>query len=67
MPAKHSRHIALTETLAAWIGCHVAKGNYASSNDLIRTVIRALRIQDEGKVAVQAASAMPVPIGKGRS
>ena len=67
MPAKHSRHIALTETLAAWIDSQVAKGEYASSSDLIRTAIRALRIQDEGKVAVQAASAMPAPLGKGRS
>ncbi|MDF2598256.1 MAG: hypothetical protein K0Q54_1079 [Methylobacterium brachiatum] len=66
MPAKHSRHIALTETLPAWIDSQVAKGKYASSSDLIRAAIRALRIQDEGKVAVQAA-AMPTQLGKERS
>ena len=28
MPARYSRHIALTETLAAWIDAQVAKGEY---------------------------------------
>jgi antitoxin ParD1/3/4 len=67
MPAKHSRHIALTETLVGWIDTQVAKGEYASTSDLIRTAIRVLRIQDEGKVAVQPASTMPAPHGKGRA
>jgi antitoxin ParD1/3/4 len=67
MPARYSRHIALTETLAAWIDAQVAKGEYASTSDLIRTAIRVLRIQDEGRVAVQPASAIPAPHGKGRS
>ena len=66
MPAKHSRHIALTKTLAAWIDSQVAKGEYASSSDLIRAAIRALRIQDEGKVDVQAA-VMPTQLGEERS
>ena len=67
MPAKHSRHIALTETLAAWIDSQVAKGEYASSSDLIRTAIRALRIQNEGKVAARPAAPMALPRGKGRA
>jgi antitoxin ParD1/3/4 len=67
MPAKHSRHIALTETLVGWIDTRVAEGEYASTSDLIRTAIRVLRIQDEGKVAVQPASTMPAPHGKGRA
>lgn len=65
MPAKHSRHIALTESLAAWIDAQVAKGEYASTSDLIRTAIRALRSRDEGRVAARPASAAWPPHGKG--
>ncbi|MCG5248216.1 ribbon-helix-helix domain-containing protein [Methylorubrum extorquens] len=67
MPAKHSRHIALTETLAAWIDAQVAKGEYASTSDLIRTAIRVLRVQDEGKAAARPAAPMALPHGKGRA
>jgi antitoxin ParD1/3/4 len=67
MPAKHSRHIALTETLAAWIDAQVAKGEYASTSDLIRTAIRMLRVQDEGKAATRLAAPMALPHGKGRA
>lgn len=58
MPAKHSRHIALTESLAAWIDSQVAKGEYASTSDLIRTAIRVLRTKDEGGVILQPAPSM---------
>jgi antitoxin ParD1/3/4 len=67
MSAKHSRHIALTEMLAAWIDAQVAKGEYASTSELIRTAIRVLRVQDEGKVALQPASATPATRGKGQA
>jgi len=60
MPAKHSRHIALTATLATWIDSQVARGAYASTSDLIRTAIRMLQLQDEGKSA-RPASVMPAP------
>ncbi|MGW5840128.1 ribbon-helix-helix domain-containing protein [Methylorubrum extorquens] len=66
MPAKHSRHIALTETLVAWIDSQVANGEYASTSDLIRTAIRVLRVQEEGR-PVQPASAMSAPHGKGQA
>jgi len=67
MPARHSRHIALTETLAAWIDAQVARGEYASTSDLIRTAIRVLRVQDGGKVAAQPASPVAMPRGKGQA
>lgn len=53
MPAKHSRHIALTEALAVWIDSQVAKGEYASTSDLIRTAIRMLRMKDEDQAILQ--------------
>lgn len=59
MPAKHSRHIALTETLAAWVDSRVADGEYASTSDLVRTAIRVLRSKDESDIAVRAASPKP--------
>ncbi len=49
MPAKHSRHIALTGPLAEWMDSQVAKGEYTSVSDLIRTAIRFLRERDDAK------------------
>jgi antitoxin ParD1/3/4 len=49
MPAKHSRHIALTGPLAEWAERQVAEGEYTSVSDLIRTAIRILKEQDEGR------------------
>ncbi|GJD57986.1 ribbon-helix-helix domain-containing protein [Methylobacterium dankookense] len=65
MPAKHSRHIALTEALASWVDAQVAKGEYASTSDLIRTAIRVLRSRDEEKVAIRSASTARPPHGAG--
>lgn len=55
MPAKHSRHIALTASLAEWIDQQVVQGEYSSTSDLIRTAVRVLRERDE---AVRARSSM---------
>lgn len=49
MPAKHSRHIALTGPLAEWVDSQVARGEYASVSDLLRAAIRLLREQDESR------------------
>lgn len=49
MPAKHSRHIALTGPLSAWVEEQVARGEYASASDLIRAAVRLLRVQSEGQ------------------
>lgn len=49
MPAKHSRHIALTEPLADWAEGQVTAGEYTSLSDLIRTAIRLLKERDEAK------------------
>jgi antitoxin ParD1/3/4 len=59
MPAKHSRHIALTESLAAWIDGQVAKGEYTSASDLIRTAIRVLRSRDEGEAMGRTVRSVP--------
>lgn len=67
MPAKHSRHIALTETLASWVDAQVAKGEYASASDLIRTAIRALRSRDEERGAPGSASPARLPRATGRA
>jgi antitoxin ParD1/3/4 len=67
MPAKHSRHIALTETLAAWIDSQVAKGEYASTSDLIRTAIRVLRSKDEDKAIVQPVSSEQPTYNRGQA
>ncbi|WP_432807191.1 ribbon-helix-helix domain-containing protein [Methylorubrum extorquens] len=39
MPAKKSRHIALTESRVAWIDAEVANGECASTSELIPTAI----------------------------
>ncbi|KAB1068585.1 ribbon-helix-helix domain-containing protein [Methylobacterium soli] len=64
MPAKHSRHIALTEPLAAWIDSQVAKGEYTSTSDLIPTAIRVLRSKDEGRAIDQPVPSLQPPRGR---
>lgn len=66
MLATHVRRIALTKTLASWIDRQAVKGDYASTSDLVRTAVRALRIQEEGRLVVQPISTMPAPRGKVR-
>ncbi|MCJ2138605.1 type II toxin-antitoxin system ParD family antitoxin [Methylobacterium sp. E-066] len=67
MPAKHSRHIALTATLSDWIDSRVAKGEYTSTSDLIGTVIRLLRSRDEGIPTNATASSMLPPRSHGQA
>lgn len=64
MSAKHFRHIALTESLAAWIDSQVAKGEYASSSDLIRTAIRVLRSRGEGEAIGQTVRCAPASLSQ---
>lgn len=56
MPAKHARHIALSGPLAEWAESQVAKGEYSSLSELIRTALRALRAQEETRSALEPAS-----------
>ncbi|MCJ2080174.1 type II toxin-antitoxin system ParD family antitoxin [Methylobacterium sp. J-090] len=49
MPAKHSRHIALTGSLVEWAEHQVARGEYTSVSDLIRTAVRFLKAHEEGR------------------
>ncbi|WP_232632028.1 ribbon-helix-helix domain-containing protein [Methylobacterium sp. Leaf118] len=51
MPAKHSRHVALTEPLAAWVDEQVSLGEYASASDLMRAAVRLLRLHHETRDA----------------
>lgn len=53
MPAKHSRHIALTGPLATWAESQVANGEYGSVSELIRTALRRMKAQDETQLTVQ--------------
>lgn len=43
MPVKHARHIALTAPLAAWMDELVARGEYSSASDLVRTALRQMQ------------------------
>lgn len=64
MPAKHSRHIALT----AWIDSQVAKGEYTSTSDLIRTAVRVLRAQEANGAAPGRQGSTPqLSQGRGRA
>ncbi len=45
MPARHSRHIALTDPLAKYVDEQVGRGDYLSASDLVRTAIRLLMAQ----------------------
>jgi antitoxin ParD1/3/4 len=54
MPAQLFRHLALTEPMCAWIDVQVAKREDPSTSDLIRTDIRVLRTQVEGKGSVES-------------
>jgi antitoxin ParD1/3/4 len=46
MAAKHSRHIALTGPLAEFVDEQVAKGQYASASEMVRTALRLLMERD---------------------
>ena len=49
MAAKHSRHIALTEPLIAYVEAQVAKGEYTCISEVVRTALRLLIERDEAK------------------
>ncbi|WP_238180134.1 ribbon-helix-helix domain-containing protein, partial [Methylobacterium haplocladii] len=42
MAAKHSRHIALTEPLIAYVEGQVAKGEYTCISEVVRTALRLM-------------------------
>lgn len=50
MAAKHSRHVALTEPLIAYVEDQVARGEYTSISEIVRTALRLLIERDEAKV-----------------
>ena len=50
MAAKHSRHIALTEPLIAYVEAQVAKGEYTSISEVVRTALRLLIDREDAKI-----------------
>lgn len=54
MPAKHSRHIALTGQLAAYVASQVSRGEYASVSDMVRTALHLLKERDEASATRRA-------------
>jgi antitoxin ParD1/3/4 len=42
MAAKHSRHIALTEPLIAYVEAQVARGEYTCISEVVRTALRQM-------------------------
>ncbi len=55
MAAKHSRHIALTEPLIAYVEAQVAKGEYTCISEVVRTALRQM-IKREGAKATRGAA-----------
>ena len=47
MPAKHHRHIALTEPLIRFVERQVAEGRYASTSEVVRAGLRLLIEREE--------------------
>ncbi|KMO22414.1 CopG family transcriptional regulator [Methylobacterium platani JCM 14648] len=56
MAAKHSRHIALTEPLIAYVEAQVAKGEYTCISEVVRTALRLLIERDEARAFRGAAN-----------
>ncbi|MFK5595660.1 type II toxin-antitoxin system ParD family antitoxin [Methylobacterium sp. HMF5984] len=56
MAAKHSRHIALTEPLIAYVEAQVARGEYTCISEVVRTALRLLIERDEAKAIRGAAN-----------
>ena len=57
MAAKHSRHIALTEPLIAYVETHVAQGEYIPVSEVVTTALRLLMEREavsNRRVAAQA-------------
>jgi antitoxin ParD1/3/4 len=56
MPARHSRHIALTGQLADYVAGQVSKGAYASVSDMVRTALHLLKERDEAGATRRAGA-----------
>jgi len=55
MAAKHSRHIALTEPLIAYVEAQVARGEYTCISEVVRTALRQM-IEREVATVVSVAA-----------
>lgn len=50
MPVLHSRHVALTEPLARFIGAQVAEGRYATTSEVMRAALRLLMEREDARM-----------------
>lgn len=55
MAAKHSRHIALTEPLIAYVEAKVARGEYTCISEVVRTALRQMIEREVAKVVSVSA------------
>ncbi len=53
MPAKHSRHVALTAPLAHYVETQVAAGTYSSASEVVRAALRLLIEREEDRTQHQ--------------
>ena len=58
MPAKHSLHVALTETLVRYVRDQVAAGHHHSAGDVVRTALQILMQRDESAVRPISGAAL---------
>lgn len=56
MAAKHSRHIALTEPLIAYVEDLVARGEFTSISEVVRTALRHMIEREDAKAARSAVA-----------
>jgi antitoxin ParD1/3/4 len=55
MAAKHSRHVALTEPLTAFVDEQVAAGRYASASEVVRDALRLMMAREEDRARNRSA------------
>ena len=46
MAAKHTLHVALTESLVGYVGRQIASGQYATASEVVRAALRLLIERD---------------------
>jgi antitoxin ParD1/3/4 len=56
MPAKHTRHVALTAPLELYVENQVAIGAYASVSEIVRAALRLLMERDADRAEYQKKS-----------
>lgn len=55
MLVPHSRHVALTETLARFVDAQVAEGRYATASEVVRAALRLLMEREDARAVAAEA------------